>query len=169
MPQLSSRLSAFLDTRRCGPTLALWVDVKHGARFFFGIASTLVTIGACSAGDSDDVASGPGNNGNSSAGTAGTLPPGMGSGGDGSEPEQEIEQAFRVPVCERALGLDRQSELGSVALIDATRFTVRRRWREPLLPTSGAAGRRRRLARGCDQRGSHDVKLRSATDAGEIE
>jgi hypothetical protein len=144
------------------------VGVKHGARLFFGIASVLVAVGACSSGGSDrDDGSHLGDDG-ATAGTASSLPPGVGSGDP--EPEQEQDPAFRVPVVSGRWVWTANPTSGRVALIDAKSFTVKTALAGAaptyLTALPAADGRSRALVLNTV---SQDASLLSASEGGDIE
>jgi hypothetical protein len=147
--------------------------VKHGVRLIYAALATLGAVSACAmnASQSGELATNDNGSdvGNSSGGT-GNLVPAGGTGGTQPQPEIEVDTAFRVPVVSGRWVWTANPKSGRVALIDATKFTVRTALAgaEPtfLAALPAEAGSSRAIV---INSGSQDATLFSANAEGEIE
>jgi len=101
--------------------------LKHGARLFYAVAATLGAVTACAANDATKAEGNSDAHGQTTGGSTsngGVLSP---SGGTSSQPqpEQELDQAFRVPVVSGHWVWTANPQSGRVALIDAKTFSVK--------------------------------------------
>lgn len=135
------------------------------------VASSLLAVGACSSDDSRLAGDSASNSGSPNPSGAGTGGSGNGSpqpGGD--QPEQELEQAFRVPVVSGHSVWTANPSSGRVALIDARDFSVKTALAGAaptyLTALPAPAGGSRALVINA---ASQDATLLSASEGGEIE
>lgn len=102
--------------------------MKHGARLFYATLATLGAVAACGSADEKALQGsatndGAGNVGNTTGNGSG-LPSGMVPDVE-QPPEVELDRAFRVPVVSGHWVWTANPDSGRVALIDATKFTVK--------------------------------------------
>jgi hypothetical protein len=96
----------------------------HGAKLWYAGAAVLGVLAGCGMDDASptgNLVAGPGNTG--TGGTGGTLPGGMQV--PDPQPEQEVDEAFQVPVVSGRWVWTANPTSGKVALIDAESFAVR--------------------------------------------
>lgn len=146
--------------------------MKHGARLVCATLAALGAVVACGMDASPNAglpnhgaSDGDGNN----SGGSGNLNPIGGTGGTAPKPEIEADRAFRIPVVSGHWVWTANPKSGRVALIDATKFTVKTALAgaEPTyLAALPAAGGSRAIV---INSASNDATLFTANQDGEIE
>lgn len=96
--------------------------MKQGARLYYAGAAVLGALAGCSSAGSFDTDAGIGPSGNNGTGGSTNLPDGEQV--PDPQPEQEVDEAFQVPVVSGRWVWTANPSSGAVALIDAKSFAV---------------------------------------------